>query len=56
MTDEFGGSRIEIRLDPATRRVDARDALGNELTVIPAFWFAWMAFYPDSSVFTSSRM
>ena len=53
VSDRIGKESLQIRFDPATRRVDARDARGQALPVIPAFWFAWHAFYPEGTVFTS---
>jgi hypothetical protein len=51
--ERFAGQDVEIAYDPEEQvfRVEAPDAL----EVIEGFWFAWMAFHPDSSVFTAPQ-
>jgi hypothetical protein len=38
-----------VSYDPETKRFDYRVPDGIE--VVEGFWFAWMAFHPDSDVF-----
>ncbi len=50
--DVFSGRRVLVRYDSKTRRFDFEIPEGIE--VIEGFWFAWMAFHPESSVFESN--
>ncbi|MBW2313261.1 MAG: DUF3179 domain-containing protein [Deltaproteobacteria bacterium] len=47
--ERFAGRDIQVEYDPENQvfRVEAPD----EIEVIEGFWFAWMAFHPDSSVY-----
>jgi hypothetical protein len=47
--ERFEGRRVEVAYDPERQvfRVEAPD----DVEVIEGFWFAWMAFHPESSVY-----
>jgi hypothetical protein len=47
--DRFANQSIVVKYDPETKRFDYRVPAGIE--VVEGFWFAWMAFHPDSDVF-----
>lgn len=49
--EEIQGISITIQYDAKNQTARALDASGQLLPGITAFWFAWMAFHPDSSVF-----
>jgi hypothetical protein len=49
--EAFAGFRVVIRYDAPSRSFEF-DVPG-EIEVVEGFWFAWMAFHPQSSVFTS---
>lgn len=49
--ERFVGRRIEVAYDPEAQvfEVEAPD----DVEVIEGYWFAWMAFHPESSVFVA---
>jgi hypothetical protein len=49
--DVFSGRRVLVTYDSKTRHFDFEIPEGIE--VVEGFWFAWMAFHPESSVFES---
>jgi len=49
--DLFSGQRVLVSYDPKTKHFDFEIPEGIE--VVEGFWFAWMAFHPESSVFES---
>jgi hypothetical protein len=49
--DVFSGQRVSVSYDSKTKHFDFEIPEGIE--VIEGFWFAWMAFHPESSVFES---
>lgn len=51
--DEINGAKIIIRYDKAHRSAQIFDGENRLIPSITAFWFAWMAFHPDSEVFTA---
>ena len=51
--DVFSGQRVSVRYDSNTRHFDFEVPEGIE--VVEGFWFAWMAFHPESSVFESDE-
>ena len=48
--DRLGGQRILIRYDRAARSAEAFDASGRPLASVSAFWFAWVAFHPNTEL------
>ncbi len=53
--DSFAGSEITIVFDAVNRTGKIFDEKQNELPIVTSFWFAWMAFYPESEVFKADR-
>ncbi len=51
--DEINGKRIIVRFDKTHRSAQLFDNENNRIPSIIGFWFAWMAFHPNSEVFTS---
>ena len=49
--DLFSGQRVLVSYDPKTKHFDFEIPEGIE--VVEGFWFAWMAFHPESTVFES---
>jgi hypothetical protein len=49
--DVFSGQSVSVSYDSKTRHFDFEIPEGIE--VVEGFWFAWMAFHPESSVFES---
>lgn len=48
--DEFGGRRLRIRYDEAHRSAEAFDEQGVPWPGTMVFWFAWVAFHPQTAV------
>lgn len=50
LEDEVGGQKVRIRYDAKHRTARAEDADGRPLPSVMAFWFAWVAFHPQTQV------
>lgn len=50
-TDEVAGRKVTVYFDAGNRTGRIVDAEGNEIPSVIAFWFAWVAFYPDTIVY-----
>lgn len=53
VAERFEGHAVAVALDPEARTFSV--SAPDEVEVIEGFWFAWMAFHPDSSVFAAPR-
>ena len=53
LRDRLGGQQVEIRYDHRHRSAEAFDAKGRPLPAVMAYWFAWFAFHPQTSVLPS---
>ena len=51
ITDSVGGETFTITYNHTANRVQVTNSNGKKVPVITAFWFAWMAFHPESEVF-----
>ena len=51
LQDSLGGADLRINYRVHDKSVTIVDAKGVQLPAIPAYWFAWIAFYPDTQVF-----
>ncbi len=49
--EELAGRRIVVSYDPNSQAFDVRAP--DDVEVIEAYWFAWSAFHPESTVFRS---
>lgn len=50
-TDQVGDQTITVQFDPQHQTGRVLDSAGVELPTVIAFWFAWVAFHPDTAVF-----
>jgi hypothetical protein len=54
LTDRIDGKVVEIHFNIPLRSGQVYDPQGVELPSINSFWFAWIAFHPDTAVFRST--
>lgn len=50
--DTVGGTLLRIRYDRASHEVTVTDGAGAPVPHTPAYWFAWQAFHPDTTVWS----
>lgn len=53
LQDALGGTDLRINYRAQDQSVTIVDTNGTRLPAVPAYWFAWVAFYPDTQVFVS---
>lgn len=41
---------VSLKFDPTSRLAIATDSQGKELPTVTVFWFAWQAFYPQTTL------
>jgi hypothetical protein len=51
LQDSLAGTDLRIHYRAQDKSVTIVDGKGMQLPAIPAYWFAWVAFYPDTQVF-----
>jgi hypothetical protein len=51
VVDRIGKRTVRIHFDRAHRTARAADEKGQTLPGVMAFWFAWVAFHPNTEVF-----
>ncbi len=51
--DSLAGQVYRVFYDRANRSAWVVDVTGNKIPAVSAFWFAWMAFHPESAVYLS---
>ena len=51
--DSFAGRRLTVQYDKSSGSADVFDASGTELPSVTLFWFAWVAFHPETEVYVS---
>jgi len=51
LQDSLGATSLRISYRAQDKSVTIVDAKGIRLPAVPAYWFAWVAFYPDTQVF-----
>jgi hypothetical protein len=51
ITDTLGGRTIVVEYDLASQAGRVLDTDGRELPSFTAYWFAWIAFHPDTEVY-----
>lgn len=54
VVDKLDNVEIHIRFDQEHQTARAHDADGNEVLAVMAYWFAWIAFHPDTQVYVAS--
>lgn len=52
--DSFAGTNVTIVFDAKNRTGKILDESQNEIPIVTSFWFAWMAFYPESEIFKAA--
>jgi hypothetical protein len=50
LEDRLGGQVVRIHYDAAARSARAESAAGQPLPSVMAFWFAWVAFHPQTEL------
>ncbi len=50
-SDQVGGQSVRVEFDPEHQTGRVVDSSGAEIPTVIAFWFAWVAFHPDTAVF-----
>jgi len=55
LQDSIAGQSVKLHFNAAKRTARIFDAQGKELPTVNAFWFAWVAFHPETLVFTINR-
>ena len=54
LTDSINDNELRITYRPHDSTVSIVDADGTQLPSVPGYWFAWVAFYPNTLVFTAA--
>ena len=49
--DMVAGQKLEVQYDPVNRTGKILDENRKEIPTVISFWFAWVAFHPESEVF-----
>jgi len=55
LRDELGGVSIRIETDPSGQVVGVFDEEGQPVIHLFAYWFAWQAFHPDTTVYRKTK-
>jgi hypothetical protein len=55
LRDKVGGKPIQIEVAPDGEVLGVRDAEGIEIPSIFAYWFAWQAFHPNTTVYREKK-
>ncbi len=50
LEDRLGGQVVRIRYDAQHRTARAEDSAGKPVPSVLAFWFAWVAFHPQTEL------
>ena len=51
--DSFAGQKLTVKYDKSSASANVFDASGREWPSVTLFWFAWVAFHPDTEVYVS---
>jgi hypothetical protein len=51
LEDELAGTALSLTWDQKGENVSIQTADGKEIIGIQMFWFAWVAFHPDTEVY-----
>ena len=55
LRDEISEKPIQIRVTPDGEVLEVRDHQGKEIPSIFAYWFAWQAFHPKTTVYKEKK-
>lgn len=53
--DAFQGMTLKIVYEPESKSAEIFDEQGKLFPAVTNFWFAWVAFHPDTEIFTSKN-
>nr|NIR53038.1 DUF3179 domain-containing protein [candidate division KSB1 bacterium]NIR73062.1 DUF3179 domain-containing protein [candidate division KSB1 bacterium]NIS28303.1 DUF3179 domain-containing protein [candidate division KSB1 bacterium]NIT75172.1 DUF3179 domain-containing protein [candidate division KSB1 bacterium]NIU29009.1 DUF3179 domain-containing protein [candidate division KSB1 bacterium] len=53
--DKFNGQKIVVHYDDKHKTATVTDPQGNEIHSTILYWFAWVAFHPDTQVFQAPK-
>ncbi len=53
-TDTVAGREITVHFDAENRTGRLLNQDGEQIPMVTAFWFAWVAFHPDTTAFEGS--
>jgi len=53
--DNISGQLIEVIFDSENNTARALDEQGRDINTVMSYWFAWVAFHPDTEVFRASN-
>lgn len=51
INERFAGEDVRVHFDAINRTGAVYDSKGDEIPTIISYWFAWIAFHPDTEVF-----
>ena len=51
VVDQFGDQKVVIDIDGNGEIISVRDGRDRPLVPVYVYWFAWQAFYPDTTVY-----
>ncbi|MEN8174552.1 MAG: DUF3179 domain-containing protein [Pseudomonadota bacterium] len=55
LREKLAGRDLRVHFDADASRAWITDGEGNALAAITSYWFAWMAFYPESSLYQAGQ-
>lgn len=55
LRDNLGGVTINIEIDPSGQVVGVFDRKGRSVAHFYAYWFAWQAFHPETTVYRKTN-
>jgi len=50
--DLLDGKEILVHYDPKSQSAQVTDVMGKQLASVQSYWFAWYAFYPETSLYS----
>ena len=53
--DKLSGQRIEVIFDRKNNTARAQDEQDRDISTVMSYWFAWVAFHPDTEVFQAAN-
>jgi hypothetical protein len=55
LPDQVNGQKLLIHFNPRSRAAFVTDSDRRSMPSMMSFWFAWVAFHPDTAVFTAAK-
>jgi len=53
--DRIGDTNVRVRYDRVDQLFVITDSSGSKVPHIPAYWFAWQTFYPDTTIWNPAK-